>query len=103
MKVLFACLAIVALGIGYAPGFLVYSYPLDKVDCIMVMVGTRGNKRLEGAEWLMKQGRANALLIPAYHQVSFAKGPGWAKGRGLEWRRGSTARVTDSWPQLPGY
>jgi hypothetical protein len=79
MKVFLGCLAIVALGILFAPGFLVYSHPLDKADCVMVMVGTPQATRNQGVEELIKEGRVKALLIPAYHRISFAEGSGIGK------------------------
>jgi uncharacterized SAM-binding protein YcdF (DUF218 family) len=79
MKVLFVCLAILVLGILFAPGFLVYSHPLDKADCIIVMVGSDQRKRNQGGEELLKEGRGEALLIPAYRQVAFAEGSGIGK------------------------
>ncbi len=94
MKVLLGCLAIVALGIVCAPGFLVYSYPIDKVDCVMVMIGSKQGKRIQGAEKLVKQGRAKALLIPAYRKVSFAEGAEMGKREQIQVAPGMNNRVT---------
>ena len=66
---------IVAGGIC-APGFLAFSCSVEKVDCVVVMVGGEPGARARGAEQLVEQGRSEVLLIPAYNQVAFAEKTG---------------------------
>ena len=71
MKIILSCLLVVGLGIVCAPAFLAYSYSVEKVDCVIVMVGDGTGGRFKGAEQLVEQGRSEVLLIPAHNKVAF--------------------------------
>ena len=80
----------VLAGVLMAPAFLVYSQQLEKVDCVIVMVGGEPGVRVRGAEQLVEQGRTEALLIPAYYKVAFAEDSGLG-----EWGNVHIAAVVD--------
>ena len=61
---------------GWGAAFLAYSYSIEKVDCVIVMVGDGSGGRFKGAEQLLEQGRSEVLLIPAYNKVAFAEETG---------------------------
>jgi len=75
MRVILSCLLVVGLGIVCAPAFLAYSYSIDKVDCVVMMVGDGGD-RFKGAEQLVEEGYSEVLLIPAYNKVAFVEEAG---------------------------
>ena len=65
---------VVLAGVVMAPAFLVYSQQIEKVDCVIMMVGGEPGARVRGAEQLVEQGRSDVLLIPAYNKIAFAEG-----------------------------
>ncbi|MBN2810089.1 MAG: YdcF family protein [Deltaproteobacteria bacterium] len=56
------CLAVA--GVLMAPAFLLYSSPVETVDCVIMLVGGEPGAREQGAASLVEQGRAGALLVP---------------------------------------
>ena len=56
-----------------APAFLVYSQQIEKIDCVIMMVGGEPGTRLRGSKQLVEQGRTEVLLIPAYNKIAFAE------------------------------
>ena len=62
-------LAIIAGGLFYAPGFLLYQTHCSKSDVIVLLLGPQFNARQRHAQELMKKGMAEYLIIPAYHKV----------------------------------
>ncbi len=73
LKSIFFVLIIVVAGVLMAPAFLVCSQPLEKVDCVMVMVGNGSGVRSKGAQKLVEQGRSRVLLMPASNKIAFAE------------------------------
>ena len=76
MKIILSCLLAVGVGIVCVPAFLAYSYSVEKVDCVMLMIGDGTGGRFKGAEQLVEHGCSEILLIPAYNQVAFAEDTG---------------------------
>jgi len=69
---LFLTIIVAALLAGFfrAPAFLVCERPLEKADCVMVMLGSEFEARKREAVSLIEKGVSDTLLVPAWRQVS---------------------------------
>jgi glycyl-tRNA synthetase alpha subunit len=72
----FLVVIVVALlaGVFRAPAFLVCERPLEKADCVMVMLGSEFEARKREAVSLIEKGVADTLLIPAWRKVVRCEG-----------------------------
>ena len=63
MKMIMFIVLFMLAGAFMAPAFLVYSQQLEKVDCVIVMVGGEPGVRVRGAEQLVEQRRSEARYM----------------------------------------
>ena len=72
MMKLFLMIIVVALlaGVFRAPAFLVCERPLEKADCVIVMLWNEFPDRKQTALSLIENGVADVMLIPAWRQVT---------------------------------
>ena len=71
MKSFLYTFCVVIAGVIMAPAFLVHSRPVEKVDCAIMLVGGENDVRFKGAEQLVAEVKASALLVPAHHRVLY--------------------------------
>ena len=90
---IFLTIIVVALlaGVFRAPAFLVCERPLEKVDCVIAMLGGDFAGRKREALSLIEKGIADVMLVPAWRKMSATamgkagtwKSPGFWSIRGL--------------------
>ncbi|MRR17969.1 MAG: hypothetical protein EG826_16090 [Deltaproteobacteria bacterium] len=64
--ILATILAVFAVGLFYAPGFLSYSTHYAHADAVILLLGPDFNARQKHARDLIEKGMADYLIIPAY-------------------------------------
>jgi len=69
MLILVIVIAVLAVGMFYAPRFLTYSTSYTKVDAVILLLGPDFNARQLHARDLIKKGMADYLIIPAYNKI----------------------------------
>lgn len=78
------------------PEFLAYSRPLDQADCVLVMLGGDGARMKQG-KYLLEQGRAEALLLPAHLRMLQAGEAGLGR-----WQATPGFSAVDQWVTVFG-